>query len=142
MGSKEITSDYFYYSNILRAAPELKLLPVETMVLPASMLDVDGFFSSIIFMNPNFQNELYANCKQKNWKKAIDMQYKIIDFINEIVVPLRGKYSEVSLAKALVNASGFLEVGPPRSPYIPVSPSDQKKLRKDLEKSFEFLIYR
>ena len=142
LGSKEITSDYFYFSNILKAAPELKLMPVETLVVPASILGVDGFFSSIIFMNPNFQNELYSTCKQKNWKKAIDMQYKIIDFINEIVVPLRSKYSEVSLAKALVNASGFIEVGPPRAPYIPVSSSDQEKLRKDLEKSFEYLIYK
>jgi 4-hydroxy-tetrahydrodipicolinate synthase len=142
IGSKEITSDYFYYMNILHAAPNLKLMPVETLVVPASILGCDGFFSSIIFMNPIFQNELYEACKEKNWEKAINIQYKIVDFINNIVVPLREKYSEVSLAKALVNASGFLKVGPPRSPYIPVSQSDQIKIREDLDKLHPYLIYK
>jgi dihydrodipicolinate synthase/N-acetylneuraminate lyase len=128
--------------NILRAAPSLKLMPVETLIVPASILGCDGFFSSIIFMNPSFQNKLYKTCKEKKWEKAINMQFKIIDFINDIVVPLREKYSEVSLAKALVNASGFLKVGPPRPPYIPVRESDQIKIRKDLEKLHPYLIYK
>jgi dihydrodipicolinate synthase/N-acetylneuraminate lyase len=93
-------------------------------------------------MNPNFQNEIYKACETKNWKKALELQYKIVDFFNKIVIPLRNKYSEVSLAKALVNASGFLSVGPPRDPFIPVKPDDQKKLRIDLEKECPYLIYK
>ena len=142
IGSKEITSDIFYYMSITKAAPDLKLLPVEGLVVPAAMLGCDGFFSSIVFMNPKFQNDLYKYCKDKNWEKALQMQYQIVDFIKKIVIPLREKYNEVSLAKALVNASGFLYVGPPRSPYIAVSHEDEKKLRKDLEKICPYMIYK
>ncbi len=142
IGSKEITTDVFYYMNIRRAAPDLGLLPVEGLIVPAAMLGCEGFFSSIIFMNPEFQDKVYEACKNKKWDKAISMQYKIVDFLRDIVVPLREKYSEISLAKALVNASGFLYVGPPRLPYIPVTPDDQKKLRHDLEKICPYLIYK
>lgn len=142
VGSKEITTDIFYYMQLKIAAPDLQLLPVEGLIVPAAMMGVDGFFSSIIFMNPKFQNDLYKYCKERNWAKALEMQYKIVEFLEKIVVPLREKYSEISLAKALVNASGFLHVGPPRLPYIPVSDEDQKKLRRDLKKTCPYLIYK
>lgn len=141
-GSKETETDMFYYMSIKKAAPSLKFLPVEGIVVPAAMLGCNGFFSSITFMNPNFQNEIYDACRVKDWNKAMNLQYKIIDFINKIVIPLRKKYSEVSLAKALVNASGFLYVGPPRAPYIPVTEEDQKKLRLDLERMCPYLVYK
>ncbi|MFC2061385.1 dihydrodipicolinate synthase family protein [Elusimicrobiota bacterium] len=141
-GSKEIESNIFYYMSITKAAPSLKLWPVESILVPVAMLGCKGFYSSIIFMNPEFQNEIYEACMSKDWKKAKDMQNKIIDFIDKIVVPLRAKYNEVSLAKALVNASGFLYVGPPRPPCIPVSGEDQVKLRSDLEKYCPYLIYK
>ncbi|MFB6088403.1 MAG: dihydrodipicolinate synthase family protein [Candidatus Aenigmatarchaeota archaeon] len=141
-GSKEITTDIYFYMSLRKTAPELKFLPVEGLIVPSAMLGVDGFFSSIVFMNPKFQNELYNACKTKDWTRALELQYKIIDFINRIVVPLRKKYSETSLAKALVNASGFLYVGPPRAPYIPVSEEDQEKIRRDLERECPYLIYK
>ena len=62
--------------------------------------------------------------------------------VEERVDDVRERYSEISLAKALVNASGFLYVGPPRSPYIPIPPKEQKKLRNDLEKMCPYLIYK
>lgn len=141
-GSKEITADIFYYMSIKKAAPDLKFFPVEGMIVPSAMLGCDGFFSSIIFMNPKFQNQIYEACRVKDWGKALELQYKIVDFIDKIVIPLRKKYSEISLAKALVNASGFLYVGPPRSPYIPVSKEDQEKLRIDLRRECPYLIYK
>jgi len=141
-GSKEIETDMFYYMSIKKAAPDLGLLPVEGIVVPAAMLGCDGFFSSIVFINPGFQNKIYKACQLKNWNKAIKLQNKIIDFINKIVVPLRKKYCEVSLAKALINASGFLQVGPPRPPYIPLIKEDQKKLRLGLEKECPYLLYK
>ena len=142
IGSKEITTDIFYYMSIKNAAPDLKLLPADGLIVPAAMLGCDGFFSSIVFMNPKFQNDIYKHCRDKNWDKALEMQYKIVEFIDKIVTPLRKKYSEISLAKALVNAGGFLYVGFPRTPYIPVSHEEQKKLRKDLEKICPYLIYK
>lgn len=141
IGSKEITTDFFYYTNIKRAAPNLELLPVEGLIVPGFLLGCEGFFSSIIFINPKFQDKLYKNCKNKNWNEAIKMQYKINKFLNEIVVPLRKKYNEISLAKSIINASGFINVGYPRSPYIPVNEKDQIQLRKNLEKICPYLIY-
>jgi len=142
VGSKEISTDIFYYMSIKKAAPDLKFLPADGLITPAAMLGCGGFFSSIIFMNPDFQNDIYKHCKNKNWDEALKMQYQIIEFIKEIVIPLREKYSEIALAKALINASGFLYVGPPRTPYMPVSHEDQKKLRKDLEKKCPYLIHK
>lgn len=142
IGSKEITTDIFYYMSIINAAPELKLLPADGLIVPAAMLGCDGFFSSIVFMNPNFQNDIYKYCKNQEWDKALDMQYKIVKFIKKIVIPLRKKYSEIALAKALINASGFLYVGPPRTPYNSVTSEDQIKIRRDLEKICPYLIYK
>ncbi|MFC2091181.1 dihydrodipicolinate synthase family protein [Elusimicrobiota bacterium] len=142
IGSKEITADISYYMRIRKAAPELALWPVEGMIVPAAMLGCEGFYSSIIFMNPEFQNDLYAAIASGDWDQAVRMQYKIIDFIDKIVVPLRQKYSEVALAKALVNASGFIYVGYPRAPYIRVSEDDQQQIRRDIEEYCPYLIYK
>ncbi len=130
-GSKEIVSDFVHLMKIIKAS-NLAHMHVDSLFVPMMMWGGKGVFSlTPVLTKPKLVLEAYNACKEKNWEKAMKLQYEINEF-NEFARRLYGDYTWICVSKAIVNAFGFINAGYPRRPFIPVPEDLQEKAKRKL----------
>ena len=133
-GAKHISPDIWNYVDLI-SDTDIQLFPSEEKIIPAMLYGIRGFFASAYFLTPKMCLELYEACRDKNWDKAIEIEYKLRVPFKHPRAPRKvfdGKYAHIPIFKALVNATGLIYVGYPRKPHIPVSEKDQQTIKEIL----------
>jgi len=131
-GCKDINPNMLRYMSLIMDT-DLQLWATEEKLIPSMLYGARGFFLSFYWNNPKLSLELYEACKNGEWKRAIEIERRLLTVITHPRSPWKvfgGKYDSHAITKALVNAIGLVHVGPPRRPLIPVSEEDQKAMRE------------
>ena len=133
-GAKHISPDIWNYIDLIKDA-DIQLFPSEEKIIPAMLYGMRGFWASMYFLHPKMCLKLYKACRDKNWDKAIEVEYKLRVPFKHPRAPRRifgAKYAAISIFKAVINIMGLLNVGYPRKPHMPVSEKDQQTIKEIL----------
>lgn len=87
-------------------------------------------------MRPRLALQLYEACAEGNWEAALPLQQYVWDIMRDVnygFVEGHG-YSDCTGDKALVEASGFLQGGDPRAPYVPMTAEHKAELAQRMAK--------
>jgi len=134
IGSKETTADFVHWMELVKIK-ELSFMHIDHVFVPSMMWGGKGCFSFSACLKPDLILQAYHACIEKDWEKAMDLQYKINDllFINNLGDYIMRPAGDPSLFKPMIEAAGFLKTGNPGKPYLPIS----DKLKKSLEKQMK-----
>lgn len=102
--------------------PQISFFVGEDLLVSAMMLGAQGCYSSLIFTNPNFMQQLYAHAAAREWEAALEMQEEMARFLGEISEFVEGKEAgtiDPVFDKGLAVAAGaVLGSARTRPPYI------------------------
>ncbi|NJE10616.1 4-hydroxy-tetrahydrodipicolinate synthase [Thermococcus sp. MAR1] len=97
------------------------------VMYPSWVIGAHGAVVAVANVVPEFCAELYRAFKEKDHRKARELQLKI-NLVNEVVVK---RYSQISAIKAAMELRGW-NAGKPRLPSLPLEKDAVEEIRKTL----------
>jgi len=133
VGSKETINDFIHWMSITKAT-NLAHMHIDTLLVPTMMWGGRGAFAFTPCVKPDLIMRTYDACKNGDWEKAVELQYKINDLLS--LYDIKGydvkPGGDAAVYKAFVEVAGFLKCGPVGKPYLPVPENIKKQLEKDV----------
>lgn len=153
LGSKEGHFDFKAWRTLQTASPLVHMSATDAGWLVAlHKAKAPGVGSVNLTLMPHIVRRTLALCGEGKYDEA----ERALSSFNEFCVKVRSgngrpflfpeelgnwaEYGGAARGKALADAFGFLKVGPPRLPSIPVPPEMQKRLRGYIERVYPDLI--
>jgi dihydrodipicolinate synthase/N-acetylneuraminate lyase len=153
LGSKEGHFDWKLWRQLQRDSPLVHISATDAgWMVEMHKLKAPGVGSVNLTIMPHMIRQTLALCTEGKYDEADQVFYHFTEFCGRIrsgtgrpfLYPSAmgnwGDYGGAARGKALAEAFGFLKVGPPRSPSIPVPQEMQKRLRGFIEKNYPQLI--